>query len=469
MASERMAAVAPGRGIAPGYGWALLETSIVFMVLAAPQISPVFRDLIVLGPLAIIVIYLLWAPVAAFRDAAFDLPSKLRAALFSLGQLVSAVMVAGNVTALVLIVWMRVAYHPEVLSPGGSGLGIPFILGSLAPLAVGGILVSIALFVPSATFLRRDDESVSDSLNRFIADRMRPLLPAAAATLLLGFGIASVLNSATSAIALPNLLESANPGRDVDVWFLVAQFPGLPAALVASAVLLAVFRRAQPAALASLRGARRDAGSRPPSILVALGSVASVGSIGVFFGWFLYIIHFGMVAALGPVAMIVSWQEVAGATSDWVVVQSEAGRSPDEIAAELRAHGSWTPAESDSSLAALFPELGESLKESSMTGNCSITLDAGVADNAPLRDQEWIRDFEAEHKTLPDVSYCIRLACPSPVTWHDHPVVILDSSHPSRNLNWTYLLYMDLFGNGRAFEPGGYCTADGRLAAEFQG
>lgn len=466
MASEQMAAVAPRRGIAPKYGWALLETVIVFMVLAAPLISDVFIDLIVLGPPVVAAIYVIWAPIAAFRRASFNLPSKLRTALFSLGQLVSALMAVGGVGTLVFGVWMRFAYRPEVLDPNGFGYDDPFSLSFLTPIAFGLIIASVALFLASITFLRRDDESAGECLNRLRSDRMRPLLPVAAATLLLGFGVASVLNFGASINALPLLLETTNPWRDVDAWFLVSEFQALPVALLASAVLLVLFRRAQPAALACLRETRRDAVGRAPAVLAAL---AGIGSIGMFFGWSLYIVHVGMIAALGPVTMLTAWQEVSSATNDWIAAQREAGRNATEIASELHDRGSWNPAEPDSGLAELIPGLGDTLKESSLSDRCSVTLDAGVADNEALRDQDWIQEYETDWQPLRDISYCIRLACPSPVVWQERPVMILESSHPSRNRHWAYTIFMDIFGNGAAYEPGGYCTADGELADEFQG
>ncbi len=152
-----------------------------------------------------------------------------------------------------------------------------------------------------------------------------------------------------------------------------------------------------------------------------------------------------------------------------IAAQREAGRSATEIASELHDHGSWTPAEPDSGFAELIPGLGETLKESSLSERCSVTLDAGVADNAALREQDWIQEWEADSLPLRDISYCMRLACPSPVVWHEHPVVILESSHPSRNRNWNYFIFLDIFGNGAAYGPGGFCTADGELAESFQG
>jgi hypothetical protein len=463
MAGEQMAADVPGRRTTPAYGWALLETAIVFLVLAAPLASEAFIDLIVLGPLGLVVVYVIWAPVAAYRRAGYDLPSIPRAALFSLGQLVSALLAVGGLSALVVGVWMNTAYREEVLNPGGMGIGFPFNLSFLANVALGMTVASAAMFIASTVFLRRRDESARDFPGRILSERMRPLLPAAATTLLLGFGISSILNVISAVVSLPSVLQSANPSRDVDGWFLVTEFAGLPAAQLASAVLLVAFRRTQPAALACLRDPHRLADGHAPAVLAALAS------IGMFYGWFLYLLHFGMIAAFGPVAMIMGWQEVSGAAEGWVAAQREAGRSPVEIAAELRTYGSWTIAEPDSGLAEIFPGLGETLKESSLSEGCSVALDAGVADNVALQDQDWIQDFEAESQPLPDVGYCIRLACPSPVVWHERPVVILASSHPSRNSYWADSVFLDLFGNGRAFEPGGYCTVDGELAAAYQG
>jgi hypothetical protein len=461
--SSEQTAVPLGLGAAPAYGWALLETAVVFLVLVAPLATPGFIDLLVLAPFGLVVVYLVGAPVFAYRRAGYDLPSIPGAALFSLGQLVSAPLAITGLTALVLGIWMDVAYRDEVLNPGGMGVGFPFNLSFLVPVAMALIGASMAVFLASSVFLRPRDESVRGFLGRILSDGMRPLLPAVAAWLLLGFAIASALNVMSSAASLPALLQSANPSRDVDGWFLVTAFPGFPATLLVSAILLVAFRRIQPAALARPREPLAAAGSRAP------GAISALASIGVLYGWFLYILHVGMISALGPVAMIAGWQEVSAATKTWVTAQRNAGRDPDEIASELRAHGRWTMAEPGAGLAEILPGLGGALMESSLNERCAIALDAGVADNATLRDRDWIREFEADNQPLPDLGYCIRLACPSPVVWHEHPVVILASSHPSRNSYWADTVFFDLFGNGRAVEPGGYCTADGRLAETFQG
>lgn len=462
MASERTPAVAPERGTAPAYGWALLETFIVFVVLAGPFFLGVSTDLLILGPLGLIAAYVIWALVAAYWRPSRDLPSKLRTGLFSLAQLASAWLAARGAASLFLGIWLQVAYRPNVNDVGEYGHTVPTRHSFLAPIDFALIVVSVAIFLlASSFFLRRDGESGDDCALR--ADRVRSLLPAAAATLLLGFAIASVDSVNASAGALSLLLQEANPYRDVGGWFVAGEFPAMPVAILAAAVLLVAFRRAQPAALACLRETRPVAASRVPAVLAALGG------IGISLGWLLYIVHIGVTAALGPANMIVGWKVVSGATTDWVAAQSEAGRSPDEIAADLRAHGNWTSAEPDAGLAAFLPGPGENLGELNLASGCSITIDAGVVDSAALRDRDWIREFETDIRPLTDVAYCIRMACPSPVVWHEHSVVVLDSSHPSRNRYWLKVFSLDLFGNGRTVEPGGYCTETGELAESFQG
>ncbi len=447
---------------APAYGWALLETVIVFLVLAGPFFMGVSNDLLILGPVGLIAAYVIWSLVAAYWRPSRELPSKLRAGLFSLAQLASAWLAARGAGSLVLGIWLQAAYRRKVNDVVEYGHTDPTRHSFLAPIDFALIVVSVAIFLlASSFFLRRDGESGDDCALR--PDRVRSLLPAAAATLLLGFAIASVGGVNASVGALSLLLQEANPYRDVGGWFVAGEFPAIPVAILASAVLLVAFRRAQPAALACLRETRPVAGSRAPAVLAALG-----GS-GISLGWFLYVVHIGMIAALGPVDMIMGWKVVSGATTDWVAAQSEAGRSPDEIAADLRAHGNWTSAEPDASLAAFLPGPGENLGELNLASGCSVTIDAGVVDSAALRDRDWIREFEADIRPLTDVGYCIRMACPSPVVWHEHSVVVLESSHPSRNRYWITHLSMDLFGNGRAFEPGGYCTETGGLAESYQG
>ena len=65
--------------------------------------------------------------------------------------------------------------------------------------------------------------------------------------------------------------------------------------------------------------------------------------------------------------------------------------------------------------------------------------------------------------------YCVKVTCPVPVTWDAPPAVSLYSSHPTGSRGWLYWVYFDLYTEGAAASPGGYCTADGELAETYQG
>ena len=48
--------------------------------------------------------------------------------------------------------------------------------------------------------------------------------------------------------------------------------------------------------------------------------------------------------------------------------------------------------------------------------------------------------------------------------WRKLPVVILESSHPSRNLHWAQFVFFDLFGNGARHDVLPEWTAVGVLS-----
>ncbi len=451
------------RTAVPAYGWSLLEALAVFLFLAAPLYWTTVTDLYLFMPLAVVLGYVIGAPLVAFLDRATELPSTRRVAAFSLAQLASAVAMAAGFSVLVSTVWFHAAYRTEILDPHGFGLGFPLALASALSLALGLIVAAAAVFLAATTLLRRDRESVGACLKRIGDEGFASLWPAAAAWLLLGFGVLSLANVVVGTFSLPPLLQAANPDRTVVLWDVAEAFPLLPAALLASSVLMVAFRRLQPAALASLRAPRRPSRGRVPGLLTA------VASVGVGYGWYLQVLHIGIVASLGATTMIVSWGEVSRATDAWIAAQEAEGREPAAIAAELRTQGGWSAEGPGPRRPGALSQFGGTLEELGLSDQCRITIDARVADNSALRNEPWIAGYEAGFRPLPAVGYCLRLACPSPAVWHERPVVILHSSHPSRNRGWSYNLFVDLFAQGRAPAPGGYCTADGRLAGRYQG
>ncbi len=447
----------------PAYGWGLLESAAVFLFLAAPLYWTTVVDLYVFMPLAVALGYVIGAPLVAFLDRAAELPPTRRVAAFALAQLASAGAIVAGLSVLVSTVWFHAAYRTDILDPHGFGLVFPLALATTVSVALGLIIGAAAMFLAAMMLLRRDDESAGACFKRIGREGLAVLWPAAAASLLLGFGVLSLANVLASTVSLPPLLQAANPDRTVLLWDVVEAFPLLPAALLASSVLMVAFRRLQPAALESLRAPRPAARGHVPGALAALTSVC------VGYAWYLQVLHIGIVASLGATAMIVSWGEVSRATDAWIAAQEAQGRAPAAIAAELRAQGGWSAEGPGPRRSGALSQFGGTLEDLGLSDQCRITVDARPADNSTLRNDPWIAGYEAGFRPLPSVGYCLRLACPSPAVWHDRPVVILHSSHPSRSRGWSYNLFVDLFAQGRAPAPGGYCTADGALAARYQG
>jgi hypothetical protein len=461
MAKDPIPPLAWPAGKRPSLALALLEAVAVSLILAAPLSIAGFRAYYAIVPLGVAAAYVAWALVAALRRTSPGQPRKSRVTGFILAQLVGGPAFVGAIGVLGFAVWFPLAYRWEVVAPGGADPGLPLALANMAPVALGALVGAAALFVVSAALLRRDDEGIAACFRRARADGIGMLWPAVAAWLLLGLALLGLLNVAATAPSLFRLLQSADPGQIVGLRYLATEYPWFAAAIAGAALLTVAFRRMQPAALAALRRPHRAA--RLPALLAVLGSA------GVACGWFLYFVQIWVIGTFGAASMIAGWGEISRATDNWIDAQQATGRTPAEIASDLRDHGSWTTAEPGAGLPALLPELGDDLEDLGLGGGCAVTVDAGIAENSALRDLSWIEGYVAAFRPLPEISYCIRLACPSPVAAHAHPVVIFSSSHPSRNRGWAYNLFMDKSAEGGAPESGGHCAADGALADSYQG
>ncbi|UCH75927.1 MAG: hypothetical protein JSU82_08960 [Rhodospirillales bacterium] len=443
------------------YGRGLLEVATLFLILAVPLDWTGFSVLYLIVPGGLAAVYVIGTPLAAWRGRA-DLPPRHRLIAYLVMQPLSACVAVAGLCLLVAAAWIRLAYREDIISPDSMGLGWPSEIGTFTLHALWLAIGGIAALAASLLLLRRRGETVGGALARLRADGIAILRPACAAYLVLGFALLNLANVASSAISLPALLQAADPSAIVDIWLLVDRFPGFPLALLAVAILLVAYRRIQGPALGAL-GAAPGPRIRLPAVLAILSAIAGG------YAWFLYMLHIGFVAALGAVAMIVSWGEVTRATDTWIEAQQAAGRAPAEIAATLQSRGGWTASGPPARRPAADPKLGGTLAELGLSAACSVTIDAGVADNSAVRNQDWIAGYVAGFRPLPQVSYCIRLACPSPAAWRDQPVVIFHSSHPSRNRFWAYNVFIDVFGAGAAPNPGGYCTETGGLADSYQG
>lgn len=463
MAKDPIPSLAWPAATKPSLVLALLETAVVFLMLAAPLLLAGSGTLSVLGPLGVGLIYMIWATVGGFRQASAALPSKFRIVVFLLVQLISGALAAAGFGLLVSAVWLQSAYRQKIIDPSDFAFAFPPDHSTLVLLAPVAILAGAAAFLLAVPLLRRDGDTPGQCFAQIRAQGIGALWPAAAAWILLGLAAVSLVNAAVSVGSLHRLMWVIHPSGEVDSGLLAAQFKGFAAALFASAILIVAFRRAQVPALGSLRGAREAAPARAPAVLAVLGST------GVACAWYLYVMHLGLIMTLGANSMIVGWGEVSRATNAWIDTQQAAGRDPADIASDLRKHGNQASGGSGSGLFALLPELGENLTDMSLRAGCTVTIDAGVADNSTIPADSWLEGYVAAYRPLPDVSYCIRLACPSPAVWQEHTVVVLHSSHPSRSRYWGYNVFVDRLGAGAALEPGGYCTETGELADGYQG
>lgn len=447
----------------PSLALALFEIAIVFLMLAWSLFSADAGNLTVLGPFGVAAMYIVWATVAAIGQASAALPSPARIVMFSLIQLAGGTVAVAGLGQLLSGGWLLTAYRVTIIDPSDFALALPLNPSSTVLLAPVAVVAAAVVFLLAGSLLRRDRETVGRYFAQIFTRGIGALGPAAAAWLVLGLAVNSLLIVVDTVVARSTAVQAVDLFGDIDGWRMAAEFPGFGAALLASAILIVAFRRMQAAALVSLRVPSRVTKPGKPAVMAVLGS------IGATCGWYLYILHVGTIAAQGSNAMMVGWGDVSRATDAWIDTRQAAGRDPAEIAAGLRDHGQWTMEGSAPGLPALFPQLGDDLTDLGLREGCSVTIDAGVADNTALPVDAWLEGYVAAYRPLPEVSYCIRLACPSPAVWHDHSVLVLHSSHPSRNRSWSYTLFQDVFGAGAAKAPGGYCTETGELAESYRG
>ncbi len=263
-----------------------------------------------------------------------------------------------------------------------------------------------------------------------------------------------------------NLEMTRNIGGVVPIWDLSIALPYLPAALFAAAVMLSASKLCpdnKEGDIGALARAYIEGDAAAPALDSRAKSVLGLTVAG---GWaatlfvLLYPIHLGMVAEHSSLVGVSPLTETAVAVEAWVPAQREAGRSTAEIAAELNRIGSWTPDAPDAGLATLVEDPGQVFADT-----CSVRVAAGVTDPSSHDAFGWLPAEQAAS----DLKYCIAVSCASPVAWDAAPALLLYSSHDSQAAHWTESWFIDFFADGAAAAPGGYCTADGRLADGFQG
>jgi hypothetical protein len=244
----------------------------------------------------------------------------------------------------------------------------------------------------------------------------------------------------------------------VPIWDIAIAIPYLPATLLAAAVLLSMPRLAPYRHVESSILARTYPPALDSQAKKFLGLTSVGGAVATLFV-ILYPIHLGWVASKSSVVGLTPLVKTMEAVESSVTEQSEAGRSTAQIAAELNRIGSWTPDAPDAGLATLVEE-----SDSVFVDTCRVHIAAGAVNPSNHGDF----DRHTAEQAASDLKYCIAVSCASPALWDAPPALLLGSSHRSQAAGWSQTAFIDLFANGAA-RPGGYCTADGALANEFQG
>ena len=441
-----------GQSALPGF---LLETLALFAALAGLFLALEPTLATISGFLATVA-YAMWGFARAVRELAESPPTPASATACGLSHFAGGTFVAGGLSMLVMLGWIGWAYE----RPGDGGHPLESMLPGMTSVLIVVFLAAAATLVVSPAFLRGGDEGYAVFYRRILRRGEWTGLLSAVMASGLGFAIIGVLNVGATLAGLIPIVESQNPHRSVSLWEIATVFPVLPVTLAAVAALLAAHRRMNPAMIARVRGkAAAGAGRERPVLWFT-----PVAGAAVILGGMVSVIHMGSVAALGLVAEISPAMSVVDGLGDWVAEQRADGRTGAEIVAALEADGYWSGDEPAGGLVTLIPELTEDETAGLLESACRYRVVAGIADTAEVEDVDWLVDEEAAS----DVKYCLAIACPSPVVWDAPPALILNSSHASRNSYWAETLFMDVFATGVA-KPGGYCTAIGDLAENFQG
>ena len=146
----------PGAGIAraQSYGWSVLETAALFVVLAAPPYWLGLSNLYIIVPVAVAATYVIGAPVAALLRQPANAAARIRVAVFALAQFVSGCAVAASLSILLATTWTHFAYREEMISPNGLGLGGPFEFATaLTPATGHGLWDRLGLWTVVAVVL----------------------------------------------------------------------------------------------------------------------------------------------------------------------------------------------------------------------------------------------------------------------------------------------------------------------------
>ena len=435
----------------------LAEALILSAVMAAPYfLLENFWGMIVIA--LVVLGYIVWVVGSAVRRSRAGERPPFKAHLLVAGIQTCAAFITVGLGAAIILAWVSWAYSIDIIAE---------TTGAIVWLIPGVAVAAPALFLAIiASRPGRESRPTPDfraAIHRKGFGPFRRSWLAASAFTLAIFCLLVVI---AGVFAAQFLLDSFNTGEEPSMWDVVLTFPFLPLALIAGAAMLAIFRAGERenSTRAIVQAYAEEGGSAAPG---TGGGLAVACGLAVTLYVILYPFHLGLVAWLSPVAGITPTMDTAEAVETWVEEQRAEGRTGAELAAILDEHGRWSADSPEAGLPELFPDLKDTLPSegTSELASCSITLAAGVADPAAVRDVDWLEVEQAES----DLRYCIRTSCPSPVKWEAPGSILLFSSHFSQNEHWVENIFIDVFATGRAIAPGGYCTASGELAESFQG
>ena len=429
----------------------LVETLILSVVMAAPiLLSGSAWGMAVTG--LVILVYLIWTVERGKPDRKGSKKNPERVTLLNLAFMFSVPVIGLGLFATCVAVWAILSFR-DLPYPVDGLYMIPAIPGFL--LLVLAPVLFLALARPRGTGTPADD-FLAAVRDRGLAPFREVWLQAAA----LALALTCALTVAAGLMTMPLLLAAWNLGKTPPMWEVALVFPFLPLGLIATAAMLSIFRMiGSPvrSELEIMQAYAGEAGKTPaptPRTGVFGGFAVTCCALTALYTT-LYPLHLGIVLALSMVTGLEATVEAAETIEEWADVERDHGRTEAELAAILNQYGGWNPQAPEAGIPALFPELGEAMPVGNDMGaaTCTMTIAAAVTAG----------------QAAPDLTYCIRTACPSPVSWNAPDVVTLASSHASRNARWTEIYFFDLLAEGRALAPGGYCTASGELANSFQG
>lgn len=405
----------------------------------------------------------------------------------------SGFLAVSGIGSAIVVAWLGLAYKPvesEELPVAITGdailAGLPHALTMLA-----GSVVLLALSIVLLHWGHGGLGALAARLRRHGPGLfLSPWLSETAVVMLL-FGVSVFLGMA---IPLDMLIEAMSPGQTTTFLNLAKIFPFLPLCMLLTAVIaVAVVNFAGYGTFGAVVRALQEDDPEPAPrdawwpVLATITLSGSAGSVAVA----LWALHVGITAATASVWALQAGMEVGDAVKYWAIEERAAGRPQDELAALVNTKGYWTKAKPGEGLPEFLPGLDEVIAGFELERECRIQVAAAPAKagdgaismpaspyadqparpdggkiEAPGRDEE--AGVALYGQALP-LRYCVKVTCPVPVTWEAPPAVSLYSSHPTGRPDWLYWVYFDLYTEGVAREPGGYCTADGGLAAEYQG